>query len=65
MGYNADNNNRANGVPPTEAFEVTDRDLINLFVKNQITTWGEDQVEAWFNEGFNVKVVGAKVIWVK
>lgn len=55
----------SNGKPPTDAFEPTDDDLKNLFVKQQIVTWGWEQVEDWFKDGFDLVVVKGKVLWVK
>jgi hypothetical protein len=55
----------AHDAPPTDAFEPSDRDLKNLFVKLQIEIWGFEQVEEWFNNGFDLIVVNGKVIWVK
>ena len=54
-----------NGKPPTDQSEFTDQDLKNLFIKQQIDTWGFDQVETWFEIGFDLIVVNGKVIWVK
>ena len=62
---NTSNTSISNNKPPTDAFEPSNRDLINLFVQQQIQIWGFDQVQTWFEEGFDCIVVNGKVIWVK
>jgi len=54
-----------NDKPPTDAFEPTDQDLENLFMKQQIQTWGYEQIDLWLSQGWDVIVVNGKVIWVK
>lgn len=52
-------------VPPTDALIPTDKDLINLFFQQQVNKYGWNQIERWYDEGYEIRIIGGKVMWVK
>lgn len=52
-------------VPPTDALIPTNTDLINLFFQQQVNKYGWTQIERWYDEGYEIRVIAGKVMWVK
>jgi hypothetical protein len=57
-------NETASNVPPTDQLIPSEKDLINLFFQQQINKYGWNQIELWYAQGFEIRVIGNKVMWV-